>query len=245
MLSSVEFVRQSLEIHLFFLRIMKEHSFFLEAGFTPRDTRLSEQADDFRKEFDKLLTEVVFLSNGIVSPDVLQSGEVVTPYTLDAEMASAFYTGVKIPFELTQREAGLNGGTAASVNYSVNPLLDQRVASVNQRAIALTTALIQFKDMILSNVLACKMFTSGYPLLIEHIMREARLYVSMVTRLQNRETTDMVKEAFEQEFFWNRIMAEHSKFIRGLLDPTEDQLIDTANNFSHTFDQLTLDGTYQ
>lgn len=34
-------------------------------------------------------------------------------------------------------------------------------------------------------------------------------------------------------------MAEHSKFIRGLLDPTEDELINIANNFSIQFDQLT------
>ena len=34
-------------------------------------------------------------------------------------------------------------------------------------------------------------------------------------------------------------MAEHSKFIRGLLDPTEDELINTANNFGHQFDKLT------
>lgn len=37
MLCSADFVRQSLELHLFFARIMKEHSFFIEAGFTPKD----------------------------------------------------------------------------------------------------------------------------------------------------------------------------------------------------------------
>ena len=34
-------------------------------------------------------------------------------------------------------------------------------------------------------------------------------------------------------------MAEHSKFVRGLLDPTEDELINTANNFGQQFDELT------
>lgn len=41
MLSSMDFVRQSLELHLFFARIMKEHSFFLQAGFTPKDTNFT------------------------------------------------------------------------------------------------------------------------------------------------------------------------------------------------------------
>ncbi|AOT72809.1 DUF2935 domain-containing protein [Geosporobacter ferrireducens] len=237
MLSSIDFVRQSLEVHLFFARIMKEHSFFLEVGFTPRDANFTQQADDFRREFDSLLGEVVSLSNGIVSPSVLQSGEVITPYTLNAEMASSYYTGVRIATELTQAEALLMGGCL----MIANPMLDQRVFLINQRAMCLIAALIQFKATILSNVLSCKMFTVNYPLLIDHIMREAKFYLGIVKRLQNRENINIEKEAMEQELFWNRIMAEHSKFIRGLLDPTENELINTANNFSNEFDQLTAE----
>jgi hypothetical protein len=83
------------------------------------------------------------------------------------------------------------------------------------------------------------MFTLNYPLLIDHIMREAKLYLTMIQRLQNGEVVNLQQEAAEQEIFWNRIMAEHAKFIRGLLDPTEEQLFETANNFGNEFDQLT------
>lgn len=234
MLTGRDFVRLSLELHLFFARIMKEHSFFLEAGFTPKDSNFSEQADTFRMEFDRLLGEVISLSNGVVNPEVLQSGEVVTPYTLKAEMVSSYYTGIKIPSRLTQAEAGLMGGDM----MTINPMLEQRVAMLNQRAMRLIASLIQFKTVILSNVLSCKMFTVNYPLLIDHILREAKLYLKMIQRIQNREDINIQKEAFEQESFWNRIMAEHSKFIRGLLDPTEEALIETADNFGREFDEL-------
>jgi hypothetical protein len=235
MVANMDFVRQSLGLHLFFARIMKEHSFFLQLGFTPRDVSFTQRADEFRMEFDRLLTEVVSLSNGVVNQDVLESGEVITPYTLNAEMVSSFYTGVKIPTELTQMEAGLMG----SNNMFMNSLLDERVRIINQRAIGLLSALIQFKATILNNVLSCRMFTVNYPLLIDHIMREAKLYLSMVQRLQNMEMIELEKEALEQESFWNRIMAEHSKFIRGLLDPTEEDLIQKANDFGNEFDELT------
>ncbi|MDZ4941459.1 DUF2935 domain-containing protein, partial [Clostridium perfringens] len=42
MLSRRRYVSLSLELHLFFARIMKEHSLFLEAGFTPKNTKLSK-----------------------------------------------------------------------------------------------------------------------------------------------------------------------------------------------------------
>jgi len=35
----------------------------------------------------------------------------------------------------------------------------------------------------------------------------------------------------EVELLWNQIMMEHALFIRGLLDPTENELINTADNF--------------
>jgi hypothetical protein len=63
----------------------------------------------------------------------------------------------------------------------------------------------------------------------------------MVIKLQKRGFIDIEREALEQEAFWNRIMAEHAKFIRGLLDPTEEVLINTANAFANEFDELTLD----
>lgn len=235
MLSRSDFVSQSLELHLFFARIMKEHSFFLEIGFTPKDMDYTKQADEFRNEFDNLLYDVVLLSNGVVSPDVLQSGEVITEYTLNAEMASAYYTGINIPVEITQKEADLSD----CYMFQGDQSLDESVYCINQRAIDLISALIQFKTLILSNVLSCKMFTVNYPLLIDHILREAKLYLLMVRRLQNGEAAVTRQEAIEQEIFWNRIMAEHAKFIRGLLDPTENDLFLAANNFGNEFDQLT------
>ncbi|AJD26567.1 DUF2935 domain-containing protein [Clostridium botulinum] len=235
MLSRREFIRQSLELHLFFGRIMKEHSFFLQIGFTPKDSRLMRQANAFRMEFDRLLADAIYLSNGVVSNSVLQSGEVVTPFTLKAEMASAYFTGVNIPIRLTEAEEGLMGDTSTKVN----PMLEEKVSMLNQRAMGLTRALAQFKTKILSDVICCRIFTVNYPLLIDHILREAKFYFQLVRRLQNREEINLEKEAYEQETFWNRIMAEHSKFIRGLLDPTEDELIKTANNFANEFDELT------
>jgi len=224
-----EFAQQSLELHLFFGRIMKEHSFFLELGFTPRDSNYTQQADIFRREFDRLLWEVISVSDGVISKNVLNSGEVFTQYTVDAEMASTYYTGIHIPSEITKAEMNL----MANRNYPVNQRLDQKVYDINQKAIELISSLIKFKSMILSNVLSCKMFTMNYPLLIDHIMREANLYLKMIKQLQCGEEFDIENEALEQELFWNRIMAEHSKFIRGLLDPTENDLIITANNFGN------------
>lgn len=235
MLSNNEFIRQSLELHLFFARIMKEHSFFLEIGFTQKDLGFARKADSLRMQFDKLLADVISISNGVVSNNILQSGEVFTPYTLKAEMASSYFTGVEIPINLTKAESGLMGYDS----MGSSALLEERVSIINNRAMELVLKLVQFKSDILSGVMHCNMFTNNYPLLIDHILREATFYYRLIERLQDNEDINLEKEAYDQEAFWNRIMAEHSKFIRGLLDPTENELIDTANNFGNEFDKLT------
>lgn len=237
MLSSNEFIRQSLELHLFFARGMKEHSFFLEVGFTEKDSNYIQQADNFRIQFDRLLADAISLSNGVVSNSVLQSGEVITPFTLKAEMATAYFTGVNIPTNLTKSAAGLMGSNEL---ITANPMLEQRVSMLNLRAMRLVKSLAQFKNMILSGVTSCRIFTSNYPLLIDHILKEAKLYFQIIQRLQTRSEINLERQMYEQESFWNNIMAEHSKFIRGLLDPTENELINAATNFGNEFDELTI-----
>jgi len=237
MLSNEDFVRQSLDLNLFFMRIMKEHSFFLEGGFTPVNADLAHQADAFKQQFEALLKEAVSLADGYISPDAASSGEIVTDFTLNAERATEFYTGIPIDSSITMAELSLTKGVQ-QLNIQ---MLAQRVADLNQRAIAVTQALINFKTLVLDSVLACRMFTLNYPLLIDHIRREAILFVELLTRLQNRVVVDIVRFAVEQEAFWNRIMAEHAKFIRGLLDPTEEALFQVANNFGKEFDVLTAE----
>ena len=236
MLTNSEYVRLSLELHLFFSRIMKEHVLFLKIRLTPRDSNFSQMADDLRRGFDNILADAISLSDGVVSPVVLDSGEVATRYTLDAEKATEFFTGVKIPTSLTVKEQNLRGSDRSS---NITGTMVDRVFDLNSKVMDLLKKIINFKSRILSDVLSCRMFTVNYPLLIEHILREARFYLQLVQRLQNRDDTDLMSEALEQEEFWNRIMAEHSLFIRGLLDPTEHDLIVLANNFGNEFAQLT------
>ena len=108
------------------------------------------------------------------------------------------------------------------------------VCRLNARAQKLLRGLIRFKQELLEDVLSCKIFTLNYPLLIDHVLREARLYFSLVNDLENGIDIDC-KDIRKTELFWDQIMMEHAEFIRGLLDPTEEALIATADDFAHEF----------
>lgn len=233
-MNTINYVIKSLELHLFFGRIMKEHSFFLKAGFTPAAASFSNKAEYFMKEFEKLLCQAVTLANGIVRRDVLASGEIVTEFTAEAERKTEHFTGIPINKILTQRELRLISGECPC---RVNSERWSQVCRLNRTALKLLDGLIAFKENVLHNVLNCEIFTVNYPLLIEHIIREARLYREYVSVLER--DGDITDESMKNtECFWNRIMMEHAKFIRGLLDPTEKELMNTADGFAKEYSAL-------
>ena len=97
-----DYVTLSLESHLFFARIMKEHSLFLEAGFPCCEKDLIEEAGRFRHKFEELLQDVVRISNGHVQNSVLDSGELITEFTLPAERKTSELSGVPINCKMAE-----------------------------------------------------------------------------------------------------------------------------------------------
>lgn len=232
MINDQNYVILSLELHLYFGRIMKEHSLFLEAGFTPKNKDYSDIADNYRQQFERLLEYTVQLSNGIISSDALSSGEIITDFTLGSEQKTENFTGIPINKNITLRESQLQSGN----NPKITPELMQSVMVLNSNARMLLDGLINFKIMILNNVLSCNIFTMNYPLLIDHVLREAQMYNTLLMNIENRE--EINADTKEMELFWDQIMMEHAMFIRGLLDPTENDLINTANDYAKQFNDL-------
>lgn len=231
-MNQVDYIRLSLELHLFFDRIMKEHSFFLEVSFTGKDQEYKRKANQFQKMFSNLLEHTIFLANGHVSRDFIASNEMVTNYTREAERKTSSLSGIFLDSDLTQRQEELRSG-----QVQVSPQLLNGVHSLNRRTLPVIQNLIHFKQEILNDVLTCKMYTTNYPLLIRHIMNEAQMYYDLLNKLENHEGWSN-HYLYQQEMFWNQIMMEHAQFIRGLLDPSENSLILTANQYALDYEKI-------
>ena len=142
-------------------------------------------------------------------------------------------TGIPIDATITGAEERLRAGKCVMINremvYHVKMLNRQMLRSLN--------GLIAFKEEVLREMTRCRLYTTNYPLLIEHILREAKMYRQILSELEGRGRIS-VPDLRNQEIFWNQIMMEHAQFIRGLLDPTECELIETANEFAEDYCRL-------
>lgn len=234
------YVVLSLETHLFFARIMREHALFLEAGFPCKNREWIHRADWFRGQFENLLRDTLNLSEGRINRCITESGELVTQFTVNAERKTEQLSGIPINSRLSVMTDNLRPlcGCEDLERFS------SPVTRLNERALRLLDGLIAFKESILREVGNCSLFTANYPLLIKHILREAMLYRSSVEELlQSRQPS--YKSLRKTELFWNQIMMEHALFIRGLLDPSESDLIGTADAFAEEYHMLLEDAMRQ
>ena len=211
---------------------MKEHSLFLEASFTEVDEEYKKIAREFQKTFSDILKRTVQLANGNVSRELLNSYEIVTKNTIDAENKTSRLTGAFIDTDITMMELNLRSGIT-----NANQSLVNNISNINRRTLSAIQNLINFKTDILNKVLSCKMYTTNYPLLLDHIIDEAKVYYELLSKVERRENFTP-NEIYKQELLWNNIMKEHAEFIRGLLDPTEKELIKTANKFAEAYEMI-------
>lgn len=223
----------SLETHLFFARIMKEHALFLQAGFPCVNEMWIRRADRIRQQFEVFLREVVQISDARVNEPILHSCELATGFTISAEKRTQQLSGIPIDSRITEHTKKLRSGCSVANTTELTRIVNR----LNRRALQLLQELITLKENILDEVGKGKLYHASYPLLIQHILREAKLYRTMIEDLMKEDCTSYNKLKQTEEF-WNQIMMEHALFIRGMLDPSETELIATANQFANEYEAL-------
>ena len=121
-------------------------------------------------------------------------------------------------------------------SLSIKPGCD--LDTLANEALTVVLDFIQFKTLVLDRLIECNLGGANFPLLVDHIRREAIRLAINIIRYRRGELMTPTEELLQDEVFWLRIMADHSKFIAQLLDPSERKFIGQAQLFSDTFDNL-------
>ena len=92
------------------------------------------------------------------------------------------------------------------------------VRRLNEESIELVYGFRNFKRNLLILIVNCKISGFNFPLLVDHIAREAEYFMRTLKKF-NEGILDPIQDAIINEnVFWLRIMMEHSRFISALLD---------------------------
>lgn len=95
---------------------------------------------------------------------------------------------------------------------------------------------IEFKAELLRLLIQCKAPPgSNYPLLLDHIRREAMHFLELLKKPVPKDPLDAL---LQEEVFWIRQMKEHIEFMIHLLDPSERELLEVLQESKKTFSRL-------
>lgn len=112
------------------------------------------------------------------------------------------------------------------------------VRKLNEESIDLVHGFRNFKRNLLILIINCKISGFNFPLLVDHIAREAEYFMRTLKKF-NDGILDPIQDAIISEnVFWLRIMMEHSRFISSLLDQSERNLVRAALKFGDDFETL-------
>ncbi len=220
-----DYIRASIEINLFFQRIMKEHLFFIETNLQPNELIYINRARILKQSFENLLLKTTYLAKAI---SLNISNEYVTPYTLKAEELTSKLTGASLNTDITKFE--LENNLRKHFN------LEHIVSDLNKKTLTLLKEVIEFKELIFAQSLKCQIFITVYQEMIKHDIEEAKHYYKVLSAIQNKTPLNIT--LCEELNFWNHIMQEHAEFIDGMLDPTEKDFKKTARMFINYFEDL-------
>lgn len=230
------YIRQSLELNLFWTRIIKEHLIFMQVNLMRKDVSYTQQAEDFKRQFEDFLYHTIRMAKGLISSEVLLSGELLTDKTLLAERKTVGLTGITIGIPITLEESNLASGTFPIP--VISPELTASISALNEQIISRASSVADFMEKVYQDVIHCRLYTTMLPSIYDHQRGETLNYITLLRRLQNRQMLDPYSYIAETEKFWNNNMMVHAKAMRQLLDLSEQAAIKKANDFALRFNQL-------
>lgn len=223
-------MKESLELHLFFNRIMMEHAFFINVFLLDKDIELKKEASTYYNEFSNLLEETINLSKENINKELIEKNIIVTKNTKKAEEKTMSLTKYTINTHITEEEYNFTNTNKFTF------LLKNKISKLNKKIFPILNNFVNYKEKILDKLIKGNLYMNCTQSFIQHMINEARMYQRLLTRIEvNKNITTSL---LEQELFWNESMKEHTIFIKERLDLTEINNLKEIEELSNSYEDI-------
>lgn len=223
-------MKESLELNLFFNRIMMEHALFINAFLLDKDIELKKEASTYYNEFSNLLEETINLSKENINKELIEKNIVITKNTKKAEEKTTSLTKYTINTHITEEEYNFTN------NNKFTFLLKNKISKLNKKIFPILNNFVNYKEKILDKLIKGNLYMNCTQSFIQHMINEARMYQRLLTRIEvNKNITTSL---LEQELFWNESMKEHTIFIKERLDLTEINNLKEIEELSNSYEDI-------
>lgn len=227
------FAQQSLIDNLFYLRTIRMFALNIQLSFFENNQDLIDIASDFGKKCEELGKVAIDLADGKLDIQLKDVQIFLTPYTLDAELLTEKLFGIDINTDLTETELNLNYGNTNNVDQQYI----EKLKELNNNTYLLVNNFYDFCNHILERINNNELFSYSYPLFYQYMILETDLLIKELDRLINKTGTDPIL-VVRYQYYYLEAIRWITKFIAGLSDPSQSDIINQARMFDQELSQL-------
>lgn len=238
MLNDEEFVQESIDTNLYYLKSLRDFCLNVELSFPQNDQEYIDRAKEIVDGCQRVGEKLVNLANGRVSQTALDFQIYITDYSIPTEKLTEKLFGVDLAQEILKKEEEFTSGKDKNPSDEVINELE----IINNESLDLVNKFIELSTDINEKLLNNELFSYTYPSLYEFMIYQCSTYKEQLERLIKRISIDP-SYALDSEYYQNNSMKSIALFISILVDPQNEDIVSQANNFFKLFDQA--DETYK
>lgn len=227
-----QFIKNSLELNIFYARIFKEHCVTL--AIAQNGQARIQALNRFKVHFEMLLNASLEAGLGLIDKIFIDNNCFVTPYTYSLEQITQNTCGASINYRITNLETE-RLQKREPIAAGRLPMVYERALKLNSDGEKTAQGLAELIQNILNELSKGKVYSSIYPSVYECYILQLKQYQQALQALKQDKEFDYCDSDAVKIM---RICAEH---IRGALDPKESLDAEKAHNFALEFAQCAFD----
>lgn len=219
MLKEQDFLEQSLNSNLFYLRTLRDFCINIQLSFYGNSEYIG-RASSLAKQSQDLGRELITYTNGIIPKDAKEYQLYYTDYTLATEKLTEELFNLNLATDITENISNLTIGTNQA------PTLEniKKIEDFNKKALTIATEFVDLAEEIRKKLLNNELFSYSYPLLYDYMIRTINIYKAELVRLEEKIVKDPIL-VVDTEYDYNITIYEIISFLRGLINPNAARYI--------------------
>ena len=219
MLKEQDFLEQSLNSSLFYLRTLRDFCINIQLSFYGNSEYIG-RASSLAKQSQDLGRELITYTNGIIPKDAKEYQLYYTDYTLATEKLTEELFNLNLATDITENISNLTVGTNQA------PTLEniKKIEDFNKKALTIATEFVNLAEEIRKKLLNNELFSYSYSLLYDYMIRTINIYKAELVRLEEKIVKDPIL-VVDTEYDYNITVYEIISFLRGLINPNAARYI--------------------
>lgn len=232
-LNNEEFVMESINLNLYFLRSVREFCANIELSFLSNNIFYINKAKDIALRCEEIGRELMKISNNKISQKAIDYEILTTPYTLPCEELTEKLFDIKLATDITKIEVNLKPGIVLNVTDE----LVKTIENINSRALTITKDFTTLCNDINKKLVTNNLFSYSYPTMYEFMVYQTSIFNLELDRLINKDKIDPLF-ALNYEFLGSNSMRTIALFINKLVDIKHKDITLKSQEFADRFDEM-------